>query len=362
MNSYIGSEHIISPLTEGAQANFDGIYNNETGVRLHMNVGIQSEDLFISKFDQETNLSELITKSVLASLQSYSWMNNSRSLLILSTTKGEINYLQNDQVDEAKLAELSHKIAHNIGFKGEVITLSNACISGVLGIVNAHDFIQAGCYDEVIVCGGDLASLFTISGFQSFFAISNEPSKPYDANRKGINLGEGAASVILSNDATRFSEKPLLVLGGATANDANHISGPSRTGEGLYRSITNAQKQANIQSEEIGFLSAHGTATAYNDEMESIAFDRAGLKNVPSNSLKGYFGHTLGAAGLIESAITLQGLRKQKIVCSAGFEELGVSKEMAVIKESREHKHHIALKTASGFGGCNASVIFKLGE
>ena len=204
MHSFIGAENIISPLTEGASENFDMIYSGKSAVQLHKGVGIQNEDLYISKFNYSIDLTELIVSSISNSLEEYKWKNSKRSLLILSTTKGEIEYLKTNDIDEARLSVLLDKVVQKINFKGDSIVLSNACISGVLGLVQAHDFIQSDCYDEVIVCGGDLASLFTISGFQSFFAISSEPSKPFDKNRKGINLGEGAACIILSNDKSQF--------------------------------------------------------------------------------------------------------------------------------------------------------------
>lgn len=357
---FIGAEHIISPLAKGAAENFEEIFKGNSGVSLQKGIGINNEDLYVAKFKEDTALSSLMLESVQSSLENYNWKNDSKSLLIVSTTKGEIDYLSKELVEEAKLSQLANGISKDLGFNGDCITLSNACISGVLGIIQANDFIQCGLYDEVIVVGGDLASLFTISGFQSFFAISDEPCKPYDKNRKGINLGDGVASVILSKDKERFKQEPIKVLGGASANDANHISGPSRTGEGLFRAIKNSMTEANVNASDIGFISSHGTATSFNDEMESIAFQRADLLSIPTNSLKGYFGHTLGAAGLLETAITLQGLRKQKIVASAGFEEFGVSHQMNIIQQAKEHHHQIAMKTASGFGGCNASVIFKL--
>lgn len=360
MSVFVGAEHIISPLADGAKENFDSIFEGNSGVKEHKSVGIQEENLFVSKFDSTPNLSDLISGSIKKSLENYNWKNNDRSLLILSTTKGDINLLKDNKVKEAKLSNLTEQVAKNIGFKGKTITLSNACISGVLALVQGFDYIKAGLYDEVVVCGGDLASLFTISGFQSFFAISSGPCQPFDKNRKGINLGEGAGTLILSKDNNQFTETPLELLGGSSANDANHISGPSRTGEGLFRSIQKTLSAGNVQPSQIGFLSAHGTATAYNDEMESIAFDRSELNHVPVNSMKGYFGHTLGAAGIFECAMTMQGLRQQKIVASAGFQEKGVSGNVQILSESKSHKHEYALKTASGFGGCNASALFKI--
>ena len=149
-------------------------------------------------------------------------------------------------------------------------------------------------------------------------------------------------------------------MGGASSNDANHISGPSRTGEGLILSMRGALKEAQIEEvSTIGYISAHGTATRYNDEMESLAFGTMGLQDTPLNSLKGYWGHTLGAAGVIEAVATLHSLREGFLIPSAGFQSMGVSQPLNVIRAFEEKKINRALKTASGFGGCNAAAVFE---
>jgi len=238
------------------------------------------------------------------------------------------------------------------------LIISNACISGVLALNTAAKYIQAGHYDQVIVSGCDVISDFVLFGFQSLYAISSEPTKPFDANRKGITLGEGAATIIVSNNKVLFNHTPLKHLGGSSSNDANHISGPSRTGEGLVRTVKKTLQKTNIKPNSIHFISAHGTGTNYNDEMESIAFDRLQMNDISLNSLKGYYGHTLGAAGVIESAISMQCMRNNYLIKSRGFEKEGTSGKLNLITENKEQEINTVLKTASGFGGCNASAIF----
>jgi 3-oxoacyl-[acyl-carrier-protein] synthase-1 len=142
------------------------------------------------------------------------------------------------------------------------------------------------------------------------------------------------------------------------SNDANHISGPSRTGEELYQAIDQAMRSAGVETGAIDLISAHGTATIYNDEMEAKAITLAGLQDVPVNSLKGYYGHTLGAAGLIESVISLHSMKAGLIIPTLGFSEMGVTKPLNVCRQLEEKPIQHCLKTASGFGGCNAAVIF----
>ena len=152
---------------------------------------------------------------------------------------------------------------------------------------------------------------------------------------------------------------PIAIIGDGAVNDANHISGPSRTGDGLYKSIESAFKEANIGKDKLDYISAHGTATLYNDEMEAIAFSRSNIETVAVNSLKGYFGHTLGASGLLEIVIGLQSIYHNELLASKGFSNSGVSKPIDVLKENRKKEITYFLKTASGFGGCNTAILFE---
>ena len=286
---------------------------------------------------------------------------NEKVGLIISTTKGNIDVHENESFPESRayLSELGKTIQNFFGFKNEAIVLSNACVSGVLAISVAKRFISEGKYDHVFITSGDLVTKFILSGFHSFQALSPEPCKPYDTNRIGINLGEVAASALVTSSEENLPKEAVEILGDATCNDANHISGPSRTGEGLFRSVKTALKEAKISAKEIDYISAHGTATPFNDEMEAIAFSRLGMEQIPLNSLKGFFGHTLGASGLLETIVGMHSLEKNTLFISKGFTELGVSKKINVIKSNTSKKLEIFLKTASGFGGCNTAVILK---
>jgi 3-oxoacyl-[acyl-carrier-protein] synthase-1 len=216
--------------------------------------------------------------------------------------------------------------------------------------------IQSGQYENVVVAGADVITKFILSGFQSFQAVSPQPCRPFDAARNGITLGEGASTVMLS--ANKKYATDIEVMGGSVSNDANHISGPSRTGEELALVINKAMQQAGVEQTGIDFVSAHGTATPYNDEMEAKAIALTGLQATPVNSLKGYYGHTLGAAGLIESVISMQSLKNNVVLPTKGFETLGVTKPLNVTNTMLHGSFNNCLKTASGFGGCNAALVF----
>lgn len=219
--------------------------------------------------------------------------------------------------------------------------------------------IQVGVYDDAFVLAGDEVTEFVLSGFSSFQAMSELPCKPYDSERNGVTLGEATAAVYLTSDKDKITSNDIKICGDGAINDANHISGPSRTGEGLFRSIESALTEANIKAEEIDYISAHGTATLYNDEMEAIAFNRLHLQNVPVNSLKGFYGHTLGASGLLETVIAIESAKRNQLIVSKGFQNDGTTQSIAVIKDNKTAEINCFLKTASGFGGCNTAVIFE---
>ena len=286
---------------------------------------------------------------------------SNRTAIILSTTKGNIDLLSYDKKDSFnpervllwKLGDIIQDFFKN---PNKTTVVSNACISGILAINTAAMYIENGQFDNVVVTGGDLVSRFVVSGFMSFMSLSPTTCKPFDKDRDGLSLGEAAGTIVLSKKPN-ISKQNIIFKGGATANDANHISGPSRTGEGSYIAIKKAMQQANINPGQIDHISSHGTATPYNDEMESIAIKRHGLENVPVNSIKGYLGHTLGAAGIIETAILLEEMRQNILVNTAGFKKSGVSQPINIIDHTSNSEINICLKMASGFGGSNAALI-----
>lgn len=281
---------------------------------------------------------------------------------ILASTKGNISRLtaNNETGDELFLSHLSEKIAGYFGFTSKSIVICNACISGVSALIAAKRMIENGNFKNVIVAGGDELSRFVVTGFHAFKSVSSEVCKPYDAARDGLSLGEACGSLLLTSDKSKVSEtEPIVIQGGAVSNDANHISGPSRTGEELALAINSAVEQADIQSDEISFINAHGTATVYNDEMESKAIHLSELSNIPLQSLKPYFGHTLGAAGVIETIICKKQLETNTLLAVPNFETSGVPFPLNISAEHKQTELTSCLKTASGFGGCNAAIVLR---
>ncbi|MFA5302666.1 MAG: beta-ketoacyl synthase N-terminal-like domain-containing protein [Bacteroidales bacterium] len=280
-----------------------------------------------------------------------------RTCFVLSSTKGNIHLLglpsHGFGKDRVHLWHTARLLAGFFGNPNIPVTVSNACISGACAQIAAMHLLDRGTYDHVVVTGMDLAPDFIVSGFQSFKSLDEERCRPFDARRKGLNLGEAAATIVYEKE-----KRPgISLVRGSIRNDANHISGPSRTGEGLFRALETTL--GDLPAGDIAFVSAHGTATPYNDQMEAVAFLRAGLQSTPVFSLKALFGHTLGAAGILESVIALKALEQGLILPSAGYEDPGIEGDINVSTTLSKTDKRFCLKTLSGFGGCNAVLLFE---
>lgn len=373
-NVYITETNCITPLGFDVESNWNAMLDGQTGIQSFENdllpgipyhasvVDTYKINSSFGKIEQNINFTRLEKMMILALQPIISkHIISSKTAFILSTTKGNVTALENENntIQSAQLSQLAKKIAGYFGFTTEPIVVSNACVSGILAVAIAKRMIQTGLYDDAFIVAGDEVSEFVLSGFNSFQAMSESACKPYDKDRNGVSLGEATAAVFLTSDESKVNSKSVKVIGDGSINDANHISGPSRTGEGLYRSIQSAMHEAQISPDKIDYISAHGTATIYNDEMEAIAFNRLQLENVPVNSLKGFFGHTLGASGLLETVVAIESANRNQLMISKGFDELGISQSINIITENKEKRITRFLKTASGFGGCNTAVLFE---
>jgi 3-oxoacyl-[acyl-carrier-protein] synthase-1 len=368
---YVVSDNIISPVGKTSAENFYALIKGISGIRLQHRPSISAEPFYASLLEEAslsqadtasfTKFEQMLVRSVQTALQ-HTGINISdpSTIVIISSTKGNISLLEKQEInnndpDQIGLPVSAKKISAYFSLANTPLIISNACISGLTALLTGRRLLQMGKYTHAVVAGADVISSFILSGFQSFQAISAQPCRPFDAERKGISLGEAAATIILS---TEKNNNTVMLTGGAITNDANHISGPSRSGQELCIAINKAMQQANVSAADIGFISAHGTATVYNDEMEAKAFSLAGMESIPANSLKGYYGHTLGAAGLVESVIAIHTLQQNTMIATKGYQQPGVSKPMNICMESMPVQANHCLKTASGFGGCNAALVF----
>ncbi|MDX1462799.1 MAG: beta-ketoacyl synthase N-terminal-like domain-containing protein, partial [Marinirhabdus sp.] len=341
---FIMGSGLVTPFGLGIAENFGRIETGASAIASYANDDISSSPYYAARIADHiidepfakmasgaafTKLEKMMILAISQSLSQVEQEIGKRTALIVATTKGNIDVLEdhNDFPSErAYLSTMAEVVANHFGISTTPVVVSNACVSGVLAVAVAKKILESERYDNAIVVAGDLVSRFTLTGFQSFQALSDAPCTPYSLNRTGISLGEGAAATFITKQQPK--NNAIEILSDATTNDANHISGPSRTGEGLYQSVQKALAEGELLPSDIDFISAHGTATLYNDEMEAIAFHRAQLQQVPLHSLKGVYGHTLGAAGLIETVLGMEMMVQNKALPTVGFGVLGVSKSL----------------------------------
>jgi len=377
---FVVSDNILSPLGWTTDENFTRLKNSVSGIRWHDDTALSPEPFYAALFNKEldqdlaaklpgagelTRFEQVLAASIRQALEGCKVdPADPETILIISSTKGNIPLLETAEPGDPELKDRislfgsAQRVAGHFNFANRPLVVSNACISGLLGIITGARLIRSGRYKHAVVAGADLISKFVLSGFQSFQAVSPEPCRPFDKDRTGISLGEAAATMILSGKSEELPNPLIKVMDGLTGNDANHISGPSRTGSELSYIIQKVLQNVLVRASDIDFISAHGTATLYNDEMEAKAIDLAGMDSVPVNSLKGYYGHTLGAAGLVESIITIASMKEDLVLPTLGFREHGVTKPIRVSSSLLQKPLKHCLKTASGFGGCNAVVLF----
>ena len=289
-----------------------------------------------------------------------------RTVFILSTTKANVELLTADDAYHAQYypGAAAKRIGQRLGVTTDPIVVCNACISGVAAITLALRLLDAGVYDEAVICGADVQSKFTVSGFQSLKAVSEDECRPFDIERLGLNLGEAAATMVVragSPGDRQAGKQAWQISHSAIRNDAFHISSPSKNGEGAYLALKAVLLSVD-HTDSLALVNAHGTATMFNDQMESVAIERAGLNTIPVNGLKGYFGHTLGAAGILETIMTMAALDDHTLLATRGFSDHGVSGKISLSSQNAVTTKQNFIKMISGFGGCNAALLARRGE
>ena len=355
--AYIIADNIISPLGETSEENYLSVKAGRSGIRAYAPGTCNIPEGFYASllFEDFETLALKSAQKAIANAQLE--LKGKRTAFILSSTKGNIE-------ENISLADSAQRIANLLGIDSKPIVVCNACISGLSALILGNRLIDSDLYDAAIVCGCDTPRQFILSGFQSLKALSPEPCRPFDMERMGLNLGEAAATLILSKNPIQGNS--WRMGNGFIRNDAFHISTPSKTADGLYLSlqrtlesftkeISSTCKQID-QKAHLAFINAHGTATLFNDQMESVAIGRAGLSDLPANAYKSFWGHTMGAAGILETIISMKAIDDDTILGTRGFSELGVSGKMNICAENRPTDKKGFIKMLSGFGGCNATI------
>jgi 3-oxoacyl-(acyl-carrier-protein) synthase len=296
----------------------------------------------------------------------------SRRGLVLSTTKADITALEgaldhrpNSVTAQRHLfpALLAADLGAAHGIAGPVQCVSTACVSGLLAIQQGALLIQEDKADLVFVVGVDLFSDFVLSGFTMLRSLDPGGCRPFDAERKGLSLGEGAGAIVLARRET-LASPALTVKGWGSSNDANHLTGPSRDGSGLALAMNRALQKAGVTPLAIDFVHTHGTGTSYNDAMEGMALRSVFKAQVPPYcSSKGLFGHTLGAAGLLETIVCLLAARHQLLPGTPGLRSPDPSVPDSLLQKPRPAESlRRLLKLNAGFGGVNAALVLEWGS
>ena len=357
------ADNILSPLGETTEQNYQAVKAGRSALCRYSDHWQLPEPFSASLFSEAqwqalaaeglTPFEALATSSVRRALKDAA-VDPARKgvVLIISTTKGNVDQLTQETTDDLSPGASARKMARVLGFTTEPIVVCNACISGVSALLLAARLLEAGTYDVAVVCGADVQSRFVVSGFQSFHVVSSEACRPFDMERTGLSLGEAAATMILSRQP---QPQAWGIVTGAVRNDAFHISSPAKDGEGACQALR--QVMQGVSPSQLAFINAHGTATMFNDQMESVAIERAGLSSVPVNGYKGYYGHTMGAAGVLETILSMAALDDHTILGTKGFEEAGVSGKIRLVASSEATDKQAFVKVISGFGGCNAALL-----
>ena len=369
--TYKYADALVSPLGRTTAENWKAMVMGRCGIERHEGIAGFPDSFWGARIPDEllpeggawvhlTRFERLLVLAAQTALQQTSIdPAASHVLFVVATTKGNIDLIDPEQEqtydkERVLLWRSAQMVTAYFKNPNPPVVVSQACISGISALITGMEALQHPKYQYVVVLGGDLFSRFVFSGFSSLQALAPERCRPFDAKRQGLNLGEASACLILAKTAPP-APQPVKLRYGTTSNDAYHLSAPSRTGEGLYRAMKRALEQIGYIPD---FLNVHGTATVFNDQMESVALHRVGLAHLPLTAFKGYFGHTLGAAGLVDVVMAIRCMEEDTLLPVMGFEELG-TEPVNVQRKVEKRSLRSCLKSASGFGGSNAVLIME---
>lgn len=384
---------IISSIGKTVEENYDALIHQKTGISTIENIETIHKDVIKvgeikmtnQELEQLLNLPKDNNYSRTAMLGAYAVekavenaqikdINEFKTGLISATSVGGMDmtekfyyeYFEDEAcqkyIQAHDAGDATHKMAEHIGLKGIVTTVSTACSSAANAIMIGSRLIQSGQLDRVIVGGTDALAKFTINGFKTLMILSDTYNTPFDNERKGLNLGEAAAFLVLESEevAKKQNKKVLAYVSGyGNANDAFHQTASSENGEGAYLAMHKALKMSGLATTDIDYINAHGTATPNNDLSEGRAIVRVFEDNVPEfSSTKPYTGHTLAAAAAIEAVYSVLALQNNVVFPNLNFknqmEEFNITPQTTLKEKEINH----VLSNSFGFGGNCSTVIF----
>ena len=248
-------------------------------------------------------------------------------------------------------------VAAATGLTGPCLTISTACSSSAKVFATGARWLQCGLVDAVLVGGADSLCLNTLYGFNSLQLLSSEPCRPSSADRQGINIGEAAGFALIGRPGV-FDDAELSLLGYGESSDAWHMSHPHPEGKGALAAMDQALTRAGLDPDAIGYINLHGTASKANDAVENVAIGQRFSPATRISSTKGWTGHALGAAGILEAVIALDALAAQRIPGTLNTDEVDPEFGFPVQLENSEASLDYVMSNSFGFGGNNATLVF----
>lgn len=360
---YIIDANVITALGTGLDSLFHGLVTGKQGLstvsRFDTSAYISSHaGLIPDLVSQDTEKSSIIT-ALAEILMKDTGRLAPESLLITASTKGPIDLIRNGTGQP--VSGLPEQLSKKLELTRPGFNINAACASSTIALAKGADLIRRGREHTVVIVALDIITEFVFSGFSAIGAMSPLPAMPFDRDRQGLTLGEGAAILVLmgKKKLKDTNSQPLAqIKGWGIAGDAAHLTAPDKTGSGLKKAIIQACASADTSPDKLHTINAHGTGTVYNDAMEIEVFKNLfNPKTTMAHSIKGSIGHTLGAAGAIEAALCTALLEKKVLPGTLGLTHPAQGAKMMFSQENREFNEGPILTTNSGFGGINAALI-----
>ena len=381
---------IISSIGNSVEENFHSLIHSKSGITRIENfstylkdfikvgeIKLSNEDLSerlnIVKENPYTRTSLLAIFAIKEAIKHFSETEISQMGLVSASTVGGMDkteqyfYEYQNNISVRKyihthnIGDITHQIADYFGLKSIVTTLSTACSSSANAIITGCNLLRMGYLKQVIVGGSDPLSKFTINGFNSLMILSDTDCQPFDNNRKGLNLGEAGAYLVLETEenALKNNHKILATLSGwGNANDAYHQTASSADGEGAFLAMQKALSMANLSPSEIDYVNAHGTATQNNDLSESIALSRVFYSVPDFSSTKAFTGHTLATASSVEAIYSILAIQNGIVFPNLNFQTPMVEVDIKPQTEIKYKEINNVLSNSFGFGGNCSTLIF----
>ena len=361
--AYITTTSIITCGGKNEDELFENICNSKSGIAVDSTY-FNKETVSIGKIDSNEYFFDLLIQQVQTILEKSNLNNFEDTLLVIGSSVGGINITESIYITEGNYQNINPQY-HNINAINKIleekfqfldnISLSTACTSSANALGYAYEVIKKGIYENVLVIGVDALSKTTVGGFISLGVLSQNPCKPFDSNREGMNVAEGIASLLIQNQPNKTS---VELCGVGYSSDAYHMTHPHPDGKGAINAMKNALNEAKIDSSEINYINAHGTGTSANDSAEAAAIETIFGNKPFVSSTKSITGHTLGAAGAIEAIISKLVINKQTIPTSTFLSE-AENKNINLSTQTKQTNVTYVMSNSFAFGGNNCSLIFR---